>query len=111
MATIIIQGTKEEREKALCALKAQFSTVNKKASVPSDRGITAIVDCFNEALFRDRYTGEEVMQALACCSNKERDCATCPYRKEQNCKEQLQMDGAIYVRKLFAEANNKGGNV
>lgn len=111
MATIIIQGSKEEREKALSALKNQFSVVNKKASVPSEKGLTTIVDCFNEVLFNDKYTGEDLMQALMCCSSAERNCSNCPYRKEQNCKEQLQMGGAVYVQKLFEEATKKGGNV
>ena len=103
MATIIIQGTKDETSKALSALKTHFNVINKKASTVTENGAMTVIDAWANADNVGEHTPEEIMNSLACCSNRERNCAACSYKREENCREKLNTDAAIYVNRLFRE--------
>lgn len=101
MATIIIQGTQEENLKTVNVLKKNFSVFNKKAGYKTDDVQTSIVEIYSEDFQIKEYTAQETLKALECCSNAIQDCSSCPYRKVNECKERLKMDGALMVNRLF----------
>lgn len=102
MTTIFIQGTKHETEKIIDVLKKSFHAVNKKASFNTENGLTVIAEVVEDVLDVDGFSPDEILKALTCCSNADRDCATCPYKKTSNCKDRLQLDGAILIGKVKA---------
>mgnify|MGYP003294648265 CR=1 FL=1 len=106
MSTIIIQGKKEENQKAVNAIKAQFAVVNVKANVPMSDGCTTVIDAFSESLNKEEYSTEEIDKALLCCSSIERKCAECPYVKEPGCKDRLLADAAVSVQRRLTLASN-----
>lgn len=107
MATIFIQGEKEEIQKAVCALNVGFDVVNKKGTVPTGAGTLCVYDVSNKPSEDDKKTDEEINVALECCSNKERNCSICPYKNVDGCKDALQMDAAIMIRRKIANGGAK----
>ena len=101
MARLIVQGSSEETKKVVSALRNSFDVVNNRATVLTSEGGMTVIEVFSDQAGKDKYTTEEVMKALYCCSHRERKCPECPYRKEQDCKERLAMDGAITVRRML----------
>lgn len=102
MATIILQGTKEENAKAVNVLKDVFAVNKKKAEFATCTGNTLVLEVFSEAS-TDKVSDENVMRSLVCCSNAERNCSACAYAKFQNCIEQLNLDAASVIQKRFVE--------
>ena len=98
MANFILQGTKEENEKAVNLLKDKFSVFKKKAEISTVTGQTVIVEAFMDSELTD-YSEESIMRSLACCSNLHRDCSNCAYAKVQDCKKTLLLDAATTVFK------------
>lgn len=104
MAKVIIQGQKEEIKKAEIALKNTFKVCSNIANVADTNEYISILDVYAEAYGKDRFSDEEIAKAMACCSNAEKNCPECPYRKEENCTQKVLMDGALYVRRLWQNA-------
>lgn len=102
MTTLIIQGTKFETDKTLDVLKSTFHIVNKKTSYTSEMGLTSIVEIQADEMHVNSFSTDEILKALVCCSNAVRDCATCPYKKVNDCKKRLQLDGAVLITKVKA---------
>ena len=100
MATIIIQGTKLENEKAIAFLREHYDVfkVNQIASKEKDaeHHIT-VIDAYAERFGKEGFTDEEIDKANLCCVSKEKRCADCPYRKEKNCAEKAHIDFATLV--------------
>lgn len=107
MATIIIQGTKEENLKAFNALKENFATVNKKGATVADTGTMTVYDIYLEADNGREYSDKEIDLGLRCCSNVERDCASCPFKKETKCIETMQTEASLYVQRLVRAQTKK----
>ena len=101
MATIIIQGTKEENSKALNALKSQFLTVKKQSETNTVSGHLSVFDAFLDTTNERDYTDQEIDLGLKCHSNAVQDCSSCPFKKEENCAEILQTEGSLYIQRLF----------
>ncbi len=101
MATIIVQGTKEENAKALSALKSQFLTVNKKGTTSADTGTMSIYDVYLESDNGREYSDIEIELGLKCHSNATQDCASCPFKKVENCKDVLLTEGSLYIQRLM----------
>ena len=101
MASVIVQGSSEETKKVVSALKNSFDVVNKRAIVPTSDGGMTIVEVFSERVGKDGYTQEEVLKGLNCCTNKEKSCSECPYRKEENCVNKMHMDSALVVSRML----------
>lgn len=104
MSTIIMHGSSEESKKVISALKAQFPTVNVKANVISTDGCSTIIETYSETLSKDQYSPAEIDKALLCCSSVEKRCVECPYKKEENCKDRLLADGAVWVQRTLQNA-------
>lgn len=102
MTNLIIQGPKTETEKVVDVLKNTFHTVNKKTSyVTSETGnVTCIVEVHEDEAYVENFSADEIMKALACCSNSIRDCATCPYKKINSCMQRLQIDSAVLITRV-----------
>ena len=107
MAKIIIEGPKEEVLKAQTALRETFNVVTDKVNVKTDEGQLSVMDVYATAFGKERFSDEEILKALECCSNKERDCLSCPYSKEKDCKKELLMDGAVYMQRLIEKITTK----
>ena len=105
MATIIIQGTKSESEKAIAFLRDHYDRF-KVTHVAMSEGDMVIIDAFVGRFGKEGYTDEEIDKANLCCISKEKRCAECPYRKEKNCAEKAHIDFAAMVsKKLRSEVN------
>ena len=107
MATIFIQGEKDEIQKAVCALNVGFDIVNKKGTVPTATGTLCVYDVCNKPSEDDKMSDEKIELALECCSNKERNCSICPYKNIDGCKDALQMDAALKFRRDVANVGGK----
>ncbi len=101
MAKIIIEGREEEICKIQSSLNNLFGKVKKLAQVNSAIDKTVIFEVAQEETgdLINGFSEEEIELALSCHSSAERNCEKCPYRKIKNCVEQIQIDGAIMVRK------------
>ena len=106
MARIIIQGTKEECEKTENSLKEMFSKCDKKARVLTEDETMIVLDVYQERCGREGFSDEEIDFALTCCTNVNRRCKECPYRKENNCKEKLLADGALWLTRKIQNNTN-----
>lgn len=106
---IIIQGTKEEIKKAELALKEQFTSCENKATVKTEDDYTAIIDAYSRRSGNnvDGFSDEEVEKAVAICSNAIRNCAICPYRKEEDCEKSLIIDYSVLVNRKIREQCQK----
>ncbi len=100
MATIIIQGTKEETQKTMTALRSGFSAVVSKGVAKTKDEVVTVVEVCQGDSTSIGFTPEQVMQGLVCCSDKERDCISCPYFDVKNCKTQMVIDAAVHVNRL-----------
>ena len=108
MATIIIQGTKEETNKAVDSLKQSFSTCSKKATLNKDDGLLTIVDVELCGDVNSKgYTDAEVLHALDCCSIKERNCKDCPLKKENDCATTCFSMAQVVIHKMHEEASKR----
>ena len=107
MATIIIQGNFEESDKVVNALKNQFNVLNKKAIIPGVSENMTILDVYSEKFGKDGFSHFEIEKALRCCSDAERKCDSCPYRKESDCSEKVLLDGAKLISVLFSGGFNE----
>ena len=105
MATIIIQGSKDETNKTLSALKTHFNVINKKATAATENGAMTVIDAYATVDGVGERTSEEIMNSLACCSNRERNCAACSYKREANCIEKLH----IYINRVLREKEAENG--
>ena len=106
MATIIIQGTKLETEKAVSFLKEHYDVFKKKNVTTSDNSIV-VIDAYSGRFGKEGFTDEEIDKANLCCISKERRCAECPYRKEENCAEKVHIDYATYVSRKLSSAGEE----
>lgn len=104
MASIIIQGNKEETTKTLSALKATFNSVSKKATFTTEHGLNTFVDVELERCVRDGYSDEEIDKGCLCCVSAERNCAECPFSKEDDCQVVMITEYSKYVRRLTKTA-------
>ncbi len=104
MSTIIMHGNQEESKKVISALKSQFPTVNVKANVISADGHSTIIEAYSEMFSKESYSDTEIDKALLCCSSVEKRCTECPYKKEENCKDRLITDGAVWVQRTLQNA-------
>ena len=107
MAKIIIEGPKEEVKKAKTVLNETFSIVTEIVNTKTIDGNLSILDVYAEAFGKERFSDEEIQKALECCSNKERNCLACPYRKEKDCSKELLIDGAVYMQRLIEKKTTK----
>lgn len=108
MARIIIQGSKEETNKTIIALKDTFGTVSKKTSLQSDNSFTSIIDVELQAYEKIHgYTHEEIMKGLECCSCKTKRCNECPFLKEEECSTTCITLASVCVNKMLQEASKK----
>lgn len=108
MATIIIQGKKEETNKAVDALKQSFNTCSKKATLNKDDGLMTVVEVELEGYVNLKgYTDAEVLQALNCCSMKERNCKDCPLKKESDCVTTCLSMAHVVIHKMHEEASKR----
>lgn len=103
MATIIVQGTKEETTKTISALKTVFSTVNKKACFINDTGLNTFIDAKVERCAKERYTDDEIDKGNLCCSSKLRNCADCPFSKEDDCQTVMIAEMSKMVKRLTGQ--------
>lgn len=101
MPKIIIQGSKEENEKAVSFLKENYDKFNKTV-VKTDDDVITVVDAYEERFGKDGFTDEEIDRACLLCCSAERRCSECPYKKEPNCKERVQIDYAAMIARRFA---------
>ncbi len=95
MSTIIIQGELEENKKTVTVFKEHFPNVKVKASLPLGNNNTTVLETSFETLNKDKYSSEEILKALECCSNRVRTCSICPYVMEKDCKKRLQLDAVV----------------
>ena len=109
MATIIIQGSKLENEKAVAFLKEHYDVFKVNQIVSKEKmknGETeenqiTVIDAYSGRYGKEGFTDEEIDKANLCCISKERRCSECPYRKEKDCIEKVHIDYATLVsRKL-----------
>ncbi len=107
MTTIIIQGDKLEANKTIDVLRKTFPVINKKASYINENGTIHIIDVSTQNDSID-LTDEQVLFSLDCCAKRDRDCVNCHYRSINNCKEQLQTDGAVAVYNLLRKNKTDG---
>ena len=104
MATITIFGTAEENEKIENLLKRQFDRVIKKANAKCSSGEMLVLDAYTtDHCEINGFTDEQILKAMRCCSDKERNCEDCPYSKEKDCITKLQMDGALIVHRMHVK--------
>ena len=85
MALIIIEGDKDETYKTMSALKNTFNAVNKKACIKTDAGMHTIVSVATEYMHNEKYTDEEIDKGSLCCCSAIKNCAECPFSKEDDC--------------------------
>ena len=107
MATIIIQGSKPERDRLRKGMELTFKNVKTMAQVQSvgkgESDGTTVLDVYFERVGRDEFTREEIELAMACHCAQQQRCNECPYRREPDCTERLLMDASIYVARLGAK--------
>ena len=97
MARVIIQGSKEECDKAYNSLQNVFSNCDKKARISTEGESMIVLDVYQERFGKDGFSDEEIDLALTCHSSAIRRCDLCPYRKEPGCTEKLLIDGSIWL--------------
>lgn len=100
MAKIIIQGPKEEVKKAKNVLKQTFDVTSEIVNTRTDEERIAILDVYSMAFGKDKWSDEEIDKALWCCCKKERDCVSCPFVKEENCREKMQIEVALWLQRI-----------
>ena len=100
MAKIIIQGPKEEVKKAKTVLNQTFEFVSEVVNTRTEKEHIAILDVYATAFGKERFSDEEIQKAMACCSNKERDCYSCPFVKEEACINKMQLEASLLVGRL-----------
>ncbi len=107
MATVIIHGSKPERDRLRKGMESTFSNVKTMAEVQTpgkgESNGTTVLDFHFDRVGKDEFTAEEIELAMLCHSSKEQRCSDCPYRRETNCSERLLMDAAVYVTRLGAK--------
>lgn len=103
MASIIIEGTKDETQKTLSALKNTFNAVNKKACIKTEIGMHTFVTVSTEYLHNEKYTDEQIEKGCLCCSSAEKNCADCPFSKEEDCYLTMITLYRRYVNGLLGE--------
>lgn len=113
MAKIIIEGREEEICKVQSSLNNLFSKVKKLAQFNVGDVKSVVFEVVQEKVgdLINGFTEDEINLALSCHASKERNCEKCPYRKIKNCITQVQIDGALMIKKIQRkQLNVESGN-
>ena len=101
MAKIIIQGPKEEVQKAKTVLKQTFDVTSDVVNTRTEEEHIAIIDVYATAFGKEKWSDEEIDKALWCCAKKERDCKSCPFVKQENCAQELKIEASLWINRLY----------